>query len=146
MSPWWWDFTFDAGRQSATLRSDDLARNRCGGVTGQYRTICAISSGDEILLPGDACRISDLNWSDIHPVSVAPGSTALTVMPRPASSALRLIVNASNADFVTTYAICPGIGLWPCPEVMLMMRLGRIRLWLPANSAHSRTDARTFTA
>src|SRR5207248_5697776 len=59
------------------------------------RTKRAIAPGDEIPC-GDSCRSFDLSSSEIHPVSVGPGSTALTVMPHPASSALSVSVSASN--------------------------------------------------
>ena len=58
-------------------------------------------SGDEIP-SGDSCVSVDLSSSEIHPVSVGPGSTALTVTPHPANSALSVSVNESSADFVTT--------------------------------------------
>jgi hypothetical protein len=144
-----WTGTTGAGTLWCTTfacsgRSESAEPSPAPASTDKYRTISAISPGDEILLPDDA--ISDLNWSDTHPVSVGPGSTAFTVMPCPASSTLKVMVNASNAALVTTYAIWPGIGLWPCPEVMLMMRLGLFDSGCRANSAHKRTDARTFTA
>jgi hypothetical protein len=56
------------------------------------RTKRAIASGDEIP-SGDSCRSLDLSSSEIHPVSVGPGSTALTVMPHPASSELSAILH-----------------------------------------------------
>lgn len=40
--------------------------------------------------------------SVIHPVSVGPGSTAFTVMPREATSAASVMVKASIAPFVAT--------------------------------------------
>ena len=65
------------------------------------------ADGDEIYLTAEPARFNgDIsmpiwrNWSVIIPVSVKPGETVLTVMPRDASSCARPLVYCSSAPLL----------------------------------------------
>ncbi len=84
--------------------------------------------------------------SVIQPVSVGPGSSAFTVMPRAATSTASVRVNASTAPLVAAYANSSGIAPSPCPDERLMIRPSVRSGHRRANSTDKRAMPRTLTA
>src|SRR5438270_462838 len=100
----------------------------------------AASSGCPIRPIGERARIYSLTSPVIHPVSVGPGSTAFTVIPRGATSAANVVVKASIAPFVATYASFPGSPPHP-PAVTAPMRENHVTPRLCKRKTHRCADA-----